>query len=32
MWMAHPKSVLFIVFGINELMSQHLIEVSALCL
>ena len=34
MWMAHSKSVLsiFLFFGINELMFQNLIEVSALCL
>ena len=36
MWMAHSKSVLsiflFFFFGINELVSQSLIEVSALCL
>ena len=33
MWMAYSKSVLSIFFfGINELMFQNLIEVSALCL
>ena len=32
MWMAHSKICTVYFFGINEVMSQNLIEVSALCL